>query len=254
MPINTEFVRRILKAIAMASTLSIALSACSQTSWKEEALQPDGKKIIVERSMDRGGRSEVGQAPPVRTESLSFTKPNSSERITWTSTFSQDIGFADFMPLNVSVVANTAYVVTWPIGCLAYNKWGRPNPPYIVFKHMGTAWQQIPLEELPLSIRTPNIILGSSDIKAKEVGTRAISADQVREVNSTLEQAEFKSILREKINYLLDCIPMVTNGNGLWLATGFFTRTKTVEACEIACHNEKFDEKYCPCKSIFQRK
>ena len=186
----------------------MALSACSETSWKEEALQPDGSKIIVTRTMDRGGRHEIGQQPPVKTDTLSFIKPKSAEQITWQSSFSQDIGFADFMPLNVSVVANTAYVVTWPVGCLAYNKWGRPNPPYIVFKHLGTTWQQIPLEQLPPSIKTPNIILGSSDIKVSAAGTRNISAEKVGEINSALEQPEFKTILREKLpetKMLADC-------------------------------------------------
>ena len=205
MPNGSEFMCRVFKALAMVATMSMTLSACSQTSWKEEALQPDGSKIIVTRTVEREGRHEVGQQPPVKTESLTYTKSNSSERVAWTSMFSQDIGFADFMPLNVSVVANTAYVVTWPIGCLAYNKWGRPNPPYIVFKHTGTAWQQIPLEELPPSIKTPNLILGSADFKAKEVGTQTISAEQVREVNSTLEQAEFKTILREKMPEEMMC-------------------------------------------------
>jgi hypothetical protein len=65
---------------------------------------------------------------------------------------------------------------------------------------------------------------------------------------------ERKTILREKINYDPECIPMVTNGKGLWLSAGFFTRIKTLDSCEAACRNENFDEKHCPCNSIFQRK
>jgi len=36
------------------------------TNWKEEVLLHDGGKIIVERSVDRGGRHESGQKPPYK--------------------------------------------------------------------------------------------------------------------------------------------------------------------------------------------
>ncbi len=49
----------------------IEMSACTMmgalpfggNSWKEEVLLHDGSKIIVERTVERGGRHEVGQKP-----------------------------------------------------------------------------------------------------------------------------------------------------------------------------------------------
>ena len=43
-------------------------------------------------------------------------------------------------------------------GCHAYNKWGRPNPPYGFFKYDGKAWQRIPLEEFPAEIKEANMV------------------------------------------------------------------------------------------------
>jgi hypothetical protein len=234
--------------------LSLLQVACSGTSWKEEALQPDGSVVIVTRTVDRGGRHEIGQEPPIKMQSLRFKLPANGQDIEWKTEVSQDIGMADFQPLSVHVVAKSAYIVTWPVGCLAYNKWGRPNPPYVAFKSTGSTWQQIPLKDIPAAIKAPNIIFGSPDTNAKKLGGGTIKLSGVREVNERLEQPEFKTILREKIDYDPACVPKVSNGKGLWLATEFFSREKNLEACEVACFVEKFDASNCPCKTIFQRK
>jgi len=39
---------------------------------KEEVLLHDGSKLIVERTVERGGRHEIGQPPPIKVESLSL--------------------------------------------------------------------------------------------------------------------------------------------------------------------------------------
>ena len=49
-----------------------------------------------------------------------------------------------------------AYIVANNMGCLSYNKWGRPNPPYVVFKYEGKEWKRIPVHELPAEINRPN--------------------------------------------------------------------------------------------------
>ncbi len=131
-----------------ATTISLVIlgggvSACAmgnKTSWKEEVLLHDGQKTIVERSIERGGRHEIGQQPPVKEESLSFKVLGTNEKVLWTSQYSEDIGYADLGPLLVDVFQKTAYVVAAPVGCLSYNKWGRPNPPYVVFKYGSETW------------------------------------------------------------------------------------------------------------------
>ena len=182
------------------------------TSWKEEVLLHDGRKVIVARSIDRGGRHEVGQQPPVKEESLTFTMPTTNERITWKSEYSKDVGFADFMPLLVDIVQGTAYVVTSPVGCLSYNKWGRPNPPYVVFKYDGKEWQQITLQELPLEIKAPNLIISSPDNAVDRIGKRFVTAEDVRNLNNRLTQPEYKTILREPLAKVECPIPTGPDG------------------------------------------
>src|SRR3970040_2051599 len=57
-------------------------------SWKEEVLLHDGQKIIVKRTVERGGRHEIGQQPPYKEQSLVFTLPTTNERVTWETVFS----------------------------------------------------------------------------------------------------------------------------------------------------------------------
>lgn len=212
-------------------TLSPSLGACSGDSWKEEALQPDGSTILVTRTVDRGGRHEIGQEPPIKMQSLRFKLPANGQDIEWKTEVSQDLGFADFQPMNVHVAKSSAYVVTWPVGCVAYNKWGRPNPPYVVFKSTGSTWQQIPLKDLPAEIKAPNIIFGSPDTNAKKLGGGTIKLTGVREVNERLEQPEFKAILREKMPEEMMCEKLVRYKCG-WGAPGEFNRQYFENSCK----------------------
>lgn len=139
-------------------------------SWKEEALLHDGNKITVNRSQSYGGRHELGQPEPIKEHSISFKLPGSGRNITWTSEFSEDVGFTNFTLLAVHVLNDVPYVIAEPNGCLSYNKWGRPNPPYVFFKHDGKDWQRIQLSELPAEFKTINIDFGMPwDMRDREV-------------------------------------------------------------------------------------
>jgi hypothetical protein len=193
-------VPRTFNTLIFAVMLGASMSACSTTSWKEEVQLHDGSKIIVERSVQRGGRHEIGQQPPVKEESLSFHLPGAdSKRITWLTEFGQDIGFADFMPLLLDIYQGASYLVTAPVGCLSYNKWGRPNPPYVIFRYDGKAWQKIPLKELPVEFRTPNLIISSPDNKVAQLGKSFVESKMIQEINDNLSQPEYRSILREPL-------------------------------------------------------
>src|SRR5450759_126592 len=120
------------------------------TSWKEEVLLNEGSKIIVERTVDRGGRHEIGQQPPIKNQSVTFTFPIANESVTWEDNFTEDIGGANFLLMQLEIRKDIAYLVANPMGCLSYNKWGRPNPPYVVFKYQNKAWNRITLQELPV--------------------------------------------------------------------------------------------------------
>src|SRR5574343_1636080 len=69
----------------------VALSACALTpgglgggdSWQEEVLLHDGRTIVADRYVQRGGRAEVGQAGAYVEQKLSFTVPNSGQTYDW---------------------------------------------------------------------------------------------------------------------------------------------------------------------------
>ena len=228
------------------------------TSWKEEVLLHDGSKIIVKRSVDRGGRHEVGQQAPIKEQSLAFTLPATNEHITWKSEFSEDVGLADFQPLLLDIFQGTAYVVTSPVGCLAYNKWGRPNPPYVIFKYQGKAWQRITIQELPAEIQTPNIIFGSPDNHAEEIGKSLITAETIQRINGSLKQPAYKTILRVPTpgdgGPGTGCGEMVYDGHGGWIGTGWFSEQPSKEACLKYCERQQMSAQYCPCNRFFKGK
>jgi hypothetical protein len=187
--------------------------------WKEEVLLHDGSKIIVERSVKRGGRHELFKGLPISEQRLSWRMPGTNQAITWEDHFSKDVGSATLLPMLVDVHQGSAYVVADPMGCLAYNKWGRPNPPYVVFRHQGKEWQRIPLQELPLEIKTPNLIHSEPDVKAERNKINPISAEEIQKIVASNFRAEFRSIVREELPsaYISQMCEELIHYKGAWI-------------------------------------
>ena len=179
-------------------------------SWKEEVLLHDGSKIIAKRSQSYGGRGEIGQGAPIRECNLSFTPPNSNKVIEWKSEYSEDVGRANLHPLALHVLNGTPYIVAEPNLCLSYNKWGRPNPPYVIFKYDGKEWKRISMQELPLEFKDINLVNETKDDAKHLVNTALVTAEAVRSFNSDLKQPEHKTILREPMAKGNGC-PIPTN-------------------------------------------
>ena len=181
------------------------MSACADgTSWKEEVLLHDGARIVVERSVVRKGRHEPFQRPTIGEQTLSFVLPTTHQRVRWKDEYSEDLGSANFLPMMLETDRDTAYLVVSPMGCLSYNKWGRPNPPYVVFKYQGGNWQRIALQKLPARFKTPNLIISLPDDAAKIEGGNLISAEAVSRINNApvaggTEQPHLKQIVWEPI-------------------------------------------------------
>lgn len=166
-------------------------------SWKEEVLLHDGSKIIVKRSQSYGGRGEIGQGTPIREYNISFTLSSSSKPIEWKSEYSEDVGRANLHPLALHVLSGTPYIITEPNLCLAYNKWGRPNPPYVIFKYDGKEWQRITMKELPVEFKDINLVNDTKDDAKHLVDASVVTAEAVKRFNSDLKQLQHKTILRE---------------------------------------------------------
>ena len=157
------------------------------TSWKEEVLLHDGKKMVVERSQTRGGRHEIGQEVPVAEHIISFKQPGTEQIVTWKSEYGTEIEKSSLLPLALDVVGGTPYIVATPAGCLAYNKWERPNPPYIVQKFDGKTWQRIPLSAFPTEIKEANVVISAlvGQFERRLTGRSApVPASEIRSINT----------------------------------------------------------------------
>lgn len=188
-----------ISLLILGSSMSACATGGSSTSWKEEVLLHDGQKIIVERSQTRGGNHEIGQPPPVKEHTISIALPNSDTTITWTSEYGEDVGRANFNLLALHVLNGTPYIVASPNLCLAYNKWGRPNPPYVLFKHDGHTWQRIPLSEFPVEFKTINVAASTLADEDRLTNLGFVSAEKIKELNNEFTQPEYKTILREPL-------------------------------------------------------
>jgi len=222
-------------------------------SWKEEVLLHDGTKIVAERSQSYGGRHEIGQTPPIKEQGITFTVPGSGERIAWKSEYGEDIGRANFIALALHILNGVPYIVAEPHLCLSYNKWGRPNPPYVVFKYEGKEWKRIPLQELPGELKDINLVISTKAEERTITAQSPVSADLVKKLNRRLTQPEYRSILREPVKAdKYGCPEMVPDGNGGWVGIGWFRDQPSHEACLKYCARNRIETQYCPCNRFFE--
>jgi len=260
---SIEIMKRIVKLgmllmIAASMSAYAGLFGLGGDSWKEEVLLHDGSKIIVKRSLSYGGRHEIGQPSSIKEQTISFTLPNSDKTVKWTSEYSEDIGRANFNLLALHVLNGTPYIVAEPNLCLSYNKWGRPNPPYVFFKYESNEWKRIPLSEFPAEFKTLNvaIYLGHQDVNLM-VKEGLVPPETIKRRNESLEYnyPQYRTILRE---------PMPNGGSGCirtnyykgagWLSPDWFTDMPSMEACLRFCDRKKISIDTCPCNSIFKGK
>ncbi len=187
-------------------------------SWKEEVLLHDGKKLIVERSQHYGGYAEPASTDrSVAKEEWVFRIPGSDRKVTWKSDFSRPPEGDSLMLLQLNFQNGVPYIATSPAGCLSYNHWKRPNPPYVFFKYDGKAWKQIPLAEFPVVFRESNVAGGRPDPDHRE---RLLAVDAIKEENRNLEPY-LREIVREplKPGAMVGCPELVFYKNA-WVSPG----------------------------------
>jgi hypothetical protein len=240
-----------LMAVALATT-----DACADTmTWKEEVVLHDGRKIIVERTDRLGGYTTIDSRERQTLDAIiRFTLPESNKSITWKTDFNQNSPEINSLNLLVlDIVNGIPYIAAYPAGCIAYNKWKRPNPPYVFFKHDGNEWKRISLEEFPAELSQVNVIVGRpSDELAKAYYT----VEDIKELNSPIKQPEYQSIVREPIkgkSGLVGCEHMIPYGKGGWLGLDWFKDQPSYEVCVKFCEKKEVQRENCPCESLFKR-
>lgn len=253
--IISKLILVVIVALLVALGTGYAAMQVGITSWKEEVLLHDGSKIIVERTITYGGYRKIeDEEPSIREHSIKFKLPGTKKTIVWKSEYADDIGRYDFSLVALDIVNGVPYIITKPVGCLAYNKWGRPDPPYICFKYDGQQWQQIPLQQLPGIIKKPNVVISIGNdeqtIKEAQLKSGFVSAEIISELNEDLTQKEFKTIVRTPLKGV-GCQEMIHDGKGKWFGIDWFTSQPSYEACLKVCNINRISAEYCPCSRLF---
>ncbi|MBS1131110.1 MAG: hypothetical protein H6R16_2112 [Proteobacteria bacterium] len=245
----------VLIAVLTTATANAGVFGFGGTSWKEEVLLHDGSKILVERHSSYGGRHELSQGAPIKEQSVTFSVPGGNQSIIWKSEFTEDVGRGNFDLLAVHILKGTPYIVAEPNLCLAFNKWGRPNPPYVFFKHDGKAWQRISMAEFPLEFKDLNVTIDIKDPDLFEAleHYKVLPASVIKKLNGSLTPSIYKTILREPIKQTgpVACGEMIRNGHG-WSGLGPYMRQPSLGACLQFCNREKVAQQNCPCNRLFQ--
>jgi hypothetical protein len=225
-------------------------------NWKEEVLLHDGQIVVAERFYHLGGYPAIeSQERAALDVTVSFNLPGTNIKIVWKNDFRDSEPEPNSLNLiRLDVVKGVPYVATYPAGCIAYNKWGRPNPPQVLFKYEGEQWKRITVAELPTELvnANANVIVGRP--AAKLLKSFYTVAD-VNKENHDIHAAEYKTILQEPVRGAGEsCGEMVRTSNGSWIGIGWFRDQPSHEACLKYCAFRKVDAKHCPCESIFERK
>ena len=198
MTTHHEVLKRIVK-LGLLLMLGASVGACSKTmSWEEEVLLHDGQIVVAKRHYNLGGYPAIeSQERAALDVTVTFSPPGTNKKVVWKTDYDQAKPEPNSLNLiRLDVVKGVPYIATYPAGCIAYNKWGRPNPPQVLFKYENGQWQRITLPELPPELigAQANVVVGKP---AAVLLKSFYTVDGVNAENSGISTPEYKSILRE---------------------------------------------------------
>ena len=191
----------LLSFLMMGMSMGANAGLFSHTmSWKEEVLLHDGSTIIAERHYNLGGYPAIeSQERAALDVTVKFNLPGTNKKIIWKTDYDQAKPEPNSLNLiRLDVVKGVPYIATYPAGCVAYNKWGRPNPPQILFKYENEQWKRITLTELPTELINThaNVIVGKP---AAKLVKSFYTVEQVNGVNHDIDEGPYKTIVREAL-------------------------------------------------------
>lgn len=207
MKVNHRWLKRIAKLgvpFLMGTSMSVEAGLFgfggNTMTWKEEVLLHDGSKIIAERFYNLGGYPAIeSQERAALDVTVSFNLPGTNKKILWKNDFRDSEPEPNSLNLiRLDVVKGVPYIASYPAGCIAYNKWGRPNPPQILFKYEGEQWNRITLAKLPTELvnAQANVIVGRPAAKLLK---SFYAVEGVNAENHDIHTPEYKTILREAL-------------------------------------------------------
>jgi len=225
--------------------------------WKEEVQLHDGRVLLIERSFNLGGYPTLdARERRLLDETITFTLPESSQKVVWKTDFDNAVPEPNSLsPLLLDIIGGVPYLATSPAGCIAYNKWGRPNPPYILFKYVNSAWQQIPMKAFPAELAQANLMNMPASSQLKPFYNVAAVKAKLADGNIA---AYAKTIMRVSTpgdgGPATNCGEMIRKGNGGWDGIGWFRDQPSKEACLKYCERKEVSAQDCPCDRLFKGK
>lgn len=189
---TTRFVR-----LGVLLSAGFAINACGESGrtldWKQEVQLHDGRVIVVERISKQTGNIFPENVVMESEQTLSFTHPDTQEKIRWTLP-------QGLLPAALDFDQKTPYFILRAYTVSDYNKWECPNPPWLVYRYERNAWSRVQFEELPLSITHRNLLPMFKVGPLKESGGM-VTVRQLEEYwKSYPKPEEARAISREKVN------------------------------------------------------
>jgi len=223
---NPLWLKRIAK-LGMFLVMGVSMSAeagffgllGATMSWKEEVLLHDGQTIVAERFYNLGGYPTLeSRERAALDETVTFSIPVTGKRVIWKTDFRDSVAEPNSLNLILlDIVKGVPYIATYPAGCIAYNKWKRPNPPQILFKYEDDQWKRIALTEFPPELSKANVIVGRP---ATSLLKSFYTVAQVNEQNRDINTPEYKTILREPLANAGHSCPVMVRVEGGWVSPG----------------------------------
>lgn len=253
----------VIKA-ALASAVGVLVAACAAlpsfpSIWKEEVKLHDGRVMVVRRTQIWGERTFDGWLS-LREHTLVFRPPGADRDITWRSEYREETAQLELLPIALDVVRGAPYVVTRPYRCGAYNRWGRPNPPYVAFRFEADRWQRIPFEAIPPEMGKTNLGQRHDEREiAEAAGMGIVPWRTIERENAYIQVRDLKFILREPVlpserDSIVNCDESIPDGRGRWVSLGEFRQQPSHSACTRLCDLSRMTAAACPCDRLFEGK
>lgn len=201
--INRNWLLKAFRTISLIVIVGISMNAEAglfgigghTMNWKEEVLLHDGQIIVADRFYNLGGYPAIeSRERAVLDQTVTFNLPGTNQKITWKTDYRDSEPEANSLNLVLfDVVKGIPHIATYPAGCIAYNKWQRPNPPQLLFKYENDQWKRIALAEFPVELNKANVIVGRP---ASKLLKPFYNVAQVKEENRYVVR-EYGAVLRE---------------------------------------------------------
>ena len=243
--------RTLAVLIGVTLLVAVIVTACHRKSWREEVVLHDGRTMVVQRSQKLDGYPTIASRErSVIEEKWVFPFAGKAEPVVWTTGFCMPPKCGSLMLLRVDLVGGVPYIATRPAGCIAYNYWGRPNPPYVFFKYDDGKWRRIKIGEFPKELSTPNVVVGRPDPKHR---SGLLSKSVIKEENRPLESYDGHISRQPITGGNTSCERLVQDGNGGWLSPDWFWRQPNQRACLSMCKRKSISGQYCICDNYFKK-